>query len=151
MTVLKYIDHINRLKEMIGYVFQKLAKWIPVLRSCANASYLMGRAQVILLQYDETHSRKKVVSASLFVTTERLFSIECVTKLNCRWAYYRVIMWLQFITSSHCYFAQYTPFLTLYPPLQILEYDITCHPWHHHTFKNFLYKKEATKCLICPS
>ena len=29
--------HINRLKEMIGYVFQKLAKGIPVLRSCANA------------------------------------------------------------------------------------------------------------------
>ena len=29
--------HINRLKEIIGDVFQKLAKGIPVLRSCPNA------------------------------------------------------------------------------------------------------------------
>ncbi len=31
------VYHINRLKEIIGDAFQKLAKGIPVLRSCANA------------------------------------------------------------------------------------------------------------------
>ena len=31
------IYHINRLKEIIGDAFQKLAKEIHVLRSCANA------------------------------------------------------------------------------------------------------------------
>ena len=31
------VYHINRLKEIIGYDFQKLAKGIPVLRFCANA------------------------------------------------------------------------------------------------------------------
>ena len=52
----------------------------------------------------------KVVSAMSFVTTERLLSTECVTKLNFRWAYYRVMMRLQFLTSSNCSLAQYTPF-----------------------------------------
>ena len=31
------VYHINRLKEIIRHAFQKLAKGIPVLRSCANA------------------------------------------------------------------------------------------------------------------
>ena len=31
------VYHINRLKEIIGDAFQKLAKGIPFLRSCANA------------------------------------------------------------------------------------------------------------------
>ena len=31
------VCHINRLKEISGDAFQKLAKEIPVLRSCANA------------------------------------------------------------------------------------------------------------------
>ena len=31
------VYHINRLKEIIGDAFQKLAKGINVLRSCANA------------------------------------------------------------------------------------------------------------------
>ena len=31
------VYHINRLKEIIGDAFQKLAKGIPVLRSCADA------------------------------------------------------------------------------------------------------------------
>ena len=31
------VYHINRLKEIIGDAFQKLAKGIHVLRSCANA------------------------------------------------------------------------------------------------------------------
>ncbi len=31
------VYHINRLKEIIGDVFQKPAKGIPVLRSCVNA------------------------------------------------------------------------------------------------------------------
>ena len=31
------VYHINRLKEIIGDAFQKLAKGIPVLRSCAKA------------------------------------------------------------------------------------------------------------------
>ena len=30
------VYHINRLKEIIGYAFQKLEKGIPVLRYCAN-------------------------------------------------------------------------------------------------------------------
>ena len=52
-----------------------------------------GQGTRSLATIRRTHSRKKVVSALSFVTTERLLSIEC----------------------------------------------------------NFLYKKEATKCLICPS
>ena len=31
------VYHINRLKEITGDAFQKLAKEIPVLRYCANA------------------------------------------------------------------------------------------------------------------
>ena len=31
------VYHINRLKEIIGDAFQRLAKGIPFLRSCANA------------------------------------------------------------------------------------------------------------------
>ena len=31
------VYHSNRLKEIIGYAFQNLAKGIPVLRFCANA------------------------------------------------------------------------------------------------------------------
>ena len=31
------VYHINRLKGIIGDAFQKLAKGVPVLRSCANA------------------------------------------------------------------------------------------------------------------
>ena len=31
------VYHTNRLKEISGDAFQKLAKGIPVLRSCANA------------------------------------------------------------------------------------------------------------------
>ena len=79
--------------------FQKLAKGDPVLQSCANAftvpkqrTLVIGSSQVnaILFDSQDTNSlaimryntfSKKVVSASLFVTTERLLSTECVAKL----------------------------------------------------------------------
>ena len=121
--------------------------------------YRRSQVMVVLSGGHGTHSlatmryntfRNKVVSASSFATTERLLSTECVTKIHFRKAYYQVI------TVSNVI----TPFVsTIHNPFWLsahrcdfsLGYDIICHPWPHLTFKNVLYKKEATKCLICPS
>ena len=56
---------------------------------------------VVLFGGQGTHSlstmryntfRKKVVSASSFITTKRLLSTECVTKLHSRNEYYELMM-----------------------------------------------------------
>ena len=94
--------------------FQKLAKGDPVLRSCAIAFTIPNqRTEVIdnlgcqamavpfsgkgtdslaTMRYN-IFSKKIIVSASWFVTRERLLPTESATKLHCRRAYYQVMVW----------------------------------------------------------
>ena len=93
--------------------FQKLAKGDHLIRSCAIAFTIPNQTtevidnlgcQVMAVLYggNGTDSfatmryntfSKKFVSASSFVTPERLPQTESATKLHCRRAYYQVIVW----------------------------------------------------------
>ena len=93
--------------------FQKLAEGDPVLRPCAIAFTIPNQrtgvidnlgcqAMAVLFGGNGTDSlatmrysifSKKVVSASTFVSPERLPPTESATKLHCRRAYYQVIVW----------------------------------------------------------
>ena len=93
--------------------FQKLAKGDPPIRSCAIAFTIPNQTtevidnlgcQVMAVLFDgkgtdslatmryNTFSTK-VVSASSFVTPERLPPTESATRLHCRRAYYQVMVW----------------------------------------------------------
>ena len=94
--------------------FQKLVKGDPVLRSCANAFTIPNQTTEVIddlgcqvmavlfggqctdslatMRYN-TFS-KKVVSASSFVTPERLPPTESATKLHSRRAYYQIMVWM---------------------------------------------------------
>ena len=93
--------------------FQKLAKGDPLIRSCAIAFTIPNQTTEVIdnlgcqvmavlfggkgtdslatMRYN-TFS-KKVVSASSFVTPERLPPTESAIKLRCRGAYYQVMVW----------------------------------------------------------
>ena len=93
--------------------FQYLAKGDPVLRSCAIAFTIPNQTtelidnlgcQVMAVPFcgkgtdSLTTMRynifsKKIVSASSFVTRERLPPTESATKLHCHRAYYQVMVW----------------------------------------------------------
>ena len=89
--------------------FQKVAKGDPLIRSCAISFTILNqttevidnlgcKVMAVLFGGKGTDSRyntcsKKVVSASSFVTPERLPLTESATKLHCRRAYYQVMVW----------------------------------------------------------
>ncbi len=94
--------------------FQKLVKGDPVLQVCAGAFTVPNQttdviddlgcqAMVILFGGRSTDSlaitrfntfSKKVVSASSFVTPERLPPTESATRLHCRRVYYQIMVWM---------------------------------------------------------
>ena len=76
---------------------------------------------------------KKVVSTSSFVTTERLLSTECFTKLPFSKG---ILPGHDVIKVSNVIKLFIRTINThLHPSLQLLECDIICHPRHHHPFK----------------
>ena len=95
-------------------VFQKLVKGDPILQDCAGAftvrkqttdviDDLGCQAMVILFGGKSTDSlaitrlntfSKKVVSASSFVTPERLPATKSATRLHCRRGYYQIMVWM---------------------------------------------------------
>ena len=107
----------DRTSRIVGVdkktAFQKLAKGDPVLRPCAIAFTIPNQrtevidnlgcqAMAVLFGGKGTDSiatlpynifSKKVVSASSFVSPERLLPTESATKLHCRRAYYQVMVW----------------------------------------------------------
>jgi len=94
--------------------FHKLVKGDTVLRSCANAFTVInqptevidslgfqamavlfgGKCTDSLAKMRYNNFSRKVVSASSFVTPERLPPTESATKLHCRRAYYQVMTWI---------------------------------------------------------
>ena len=87
---------------------------------------------------------KKVVSASSFVTTERLLSTECVTKLHFCRTYPQPC---QFLTSSNCSLAQYNPFLLFAHRCDFWNMISSVIPDTIIRLRDFLTRK----CFMCPS
>ena len=85
-----------------------------------NIGHRRSQVMVVLFGGQGTNSlatmryifRKKVVYASSFVTTGRLLSTECVTKVHFRRVYYQVIDWVITVSKVSKLFVStiYTPF-----------------------------------------
>lgn len=97
-----------------GTAFQRFLKGDPVLQSCSNAFTVPNQTtevidelgcQVMAILFGGKYTTplatlrynifsKKVVSASSFVTPERLPPTESATTLHCRRAYYQIMIWM---------------------------------------------------------
>ena len=137
-----YIDGFSVLVRLLSWSLQKETLSFNLVSTHSPSqtrqhwlSSHMSRVMAVLFGWQGTNSlatmpcstfSKKVVSASSFVTTERLFSTECVTTLHFCRTYPQPC---QFLMSSNCSLAQYK-YITLsyYSPI-----DATSGIWYHQS------------------